>query len=136
MTHVKHKDTKDTEEETNRLSHGIIGAAIEVHRVLGPGLLESSYEECLAHELKLRRIPFKRQVALPLIYKGVRLDEGYRIDLLVDHRVVVELKAVEHILPVHEVQLLTYLRLTGTWLGLLLNFHSPILLRGIRRIVN
>ena len=133
---MKHKDTKDTEEESNRVSHQIIGGAIEVHRQLGPGLLESSYEECLAHELGLRRIPFKRQLQLPLVYKGIRLDAGYRIDLQVADRVVVEVKAVEHILPVHEVQLLTYLRLTGMWLGLLLNFHSVVLQRGIRRIVN
>jgi GxxExxY protein len=133
---LKHKDTKDTEEEANRVSHLIIGAAIEVHRALGPGLLESSYEECLAHELSLRGVAFRRQVALPLAYKGIRLDAGYRIDLLVEEKVVVELKVVEHILPVHEAQLLTYLRLTRIWLGLLLNFHSVILQRGIRRIVN
>lgn len=133
---MKHRDTRDTEEEFKSLSESIIGAAIEVHRSLGPGLLESIYEECLSHELKLRRLSFRRQVALPLIYKGIRLDAGYRLDLWIENKVVVEVKAVEHILPVHEVQLLTYLRLTGMWLGLLLNFHVAALHRGVRRIVN
>ncbi|MBV8879831.1 MAG: GxxExxY protein [Planctomycetaceae bacterium] len=133
---MKHKATKDTEEESNVLSKEIIGAAIEVHRSLGPGLLESIYEECLAHELALRHLTFRRQVALPLIYKGIRLDAGYRLDLLVESRIVVEVKAVEHVLPVHEMQVLTYLRLTRVWLGLLLNFHVGALREGIRRIVN
>jgi len=133
---MKHKDTKDTKAEADELSHEIIGAAIEVHRALGPGLLESVYEECLAHELTLRRIPFRRQVVLPLIYKRVRLESCYRLDMVVKDLVVLELKAVEHILPVHEVQLLTYLRLAGKWLGLVLNFHVTVLQRGIRRIVN
>lgn len=133
---MKHKDTKDTKAEADELSYKVIGAAIEVHRALGPGLLESIDEECLAHELTLRGISCRRQVSLPLIYKGVRLESGYRLDLVVNDLVVLELKAVEHILPVHEVQLLTYLRLTGKWLGLLLYFHVTVLQRGIRRIVN
>ena len=133
---MQHKGTRDTKAEMDDLSHEIIGAAIEVHRALGPGLLESIYEECLAHELTLRRIPFKRQVALPLLYKGVRLESGYRLDMVVKDLVVLECKAVEHILPVHEAQLLSYLRLTQKWLGLLLNFHVPVLQQGIRRIVN
>jgi len=107
-----------------------------VHRAVGPGFLELIYEDCLAHELALRGIRFKRQVHVPLVYKGVSLECGYRLDMLVEEKVVLELKAVEHILPVHEVQLLTYLRLTGKWLGLLLNFHVTVLQRGIRRVVN
>ena len=133
---MKHKDTRDTKAESDELSYEIIGAAIEVHRALGPGMLESIYEESLAHELSLRGISFRRQVSLPLIYKGVRLESGYRLDMIVKDLVVLELKAIEHVLPVHEVQLLTYLRLTGKWLGLLLNFHVTVLQRGIRRIVN
>ena len=118
------------------LTHEIIGAAIEVHRVLGPGLLESAYEECLAHDLKLRLVPFERQKALPLIYRGVKLDCGYRIDLPVDRRVVVELKAVESLAPIHDAVLLTYLRLSGCSIGLLVNFHTVVLKDGIRRLVH
>jgi GxxExxY protein len=119
------------------LTREIIAAAIEVHRALGPGLLESAYEECLCHELHLRNIAFRRQVDLPVKYKNVHLDCGYRLDLVVDEKVVVELKAMEGIQPVHEAQLLTYLRLSGLRVGLLLNFGAPALRRGgiIRRIV-
>ena len=113
----------------------IIGAAIEVHRALGPGLLESAYEQCLCHELHLRRLAFQRQVDLPVSYKGLNLDCGYRIDLIVECEVVLELKAIETILPVHEAQLLTYLKLSGKHVGLLINFNTPVLTRGIRRIV-
>jgi len=119
--------------ELNKLSEQIIGAAIEVHRALGPGLLESAYEECLCRELALRSIPFERQRSLPVQYKGVKLDFGYRIDLLVDESVVVEIKAVESVQPIHEAQLLTYLKLGGWKLGLLINFNVPILKEGIRR---
>jgi GxxExxY protein len=118
------------------LTHEIIGAAIEVHRVLGPGLLESAYEECLAHDLKHRLIPFERQKALPLVYRDVKLDCGYRIDLLVDRRVVVELKTVENLAPIHDAVLLTYLRLSGCSIGLLINFHTVVLKDGIRRLVH
>lgn len=119
----------------NKTTEQIIGAAIEVHRALGPGLLESAYEECLCHELNLRKIPFERQKPLPVEYKGVKLDCGYRLDLLVDNSVVVELKAVETIEPIHEAQLLTYLKLGGWRLGLLINFNVPVLKDGIRRRV-
>lgn len=105
----------------NKTTETIIGAAIEVHRHLGPGLLESAYEECLWEELTLRKIPFKRQLALPVIYKNKKLDIGYRIDLLVNDEVVVELKTVEEILPIHEAQTLTYMRLSGKQVGLILN---------------
>jgi GxxExxY protein len=122
--------------DDNTLTGEIIGAAIEVHRELGPGLLESAYEECLCHELSLRRVGFQRQVPLPVVYKGVRLDCGYRIDLLVDDRIVVELKTVDRVLPVHEAQLLTYLKLYHRQIGLLMNFNVPVLKDGIKRMVN
>jgi len=119
----------------NEITQAIIGAAIEVHRVLGPGLLESAYEECLCRELTLRQIPFERQRPLPLEYKGVHLDCGYRLDLVVAGVVVVEIKAVEALLSIHEAQLLTYLRLGGWKVGLLLNFNVVVLKNGIRRRV-
>lgn len=113
----------------------IIGAAIEVHKHLGPGLLESAYEEPMAHELTLRSIPFERQKPLPVVYKGVRLESGYRLDFLVGGLVVVELKAVDKLAPIHEAQMLTYLRLAGCKLGLLLNFNTIRLKEGIQRVV-
>ncbi len=132
---MNHKGTKDTKTAADELSHAIIGAAIEVHKHLGPGLLESAYEECLCRELSLRSIRFERQVQLPIEYKGVKLDCGYRLDLVVENLVIVEIKAVEKIEPVHEAQLLTYLRLRGLWLGLLINFNVPHLKEGVRRFV-
>ena len=120
----------------NKTTETIIGAAIEVHRHLGPGLLESAYEECLCEELTLRKIPFKRQLALPVIYKNKKLDIGYRIDLLVNDEVVVELKTVEEILPIHEAQTLTYMRLSGKQVGLILNFNVTVLKNGIKRLVH
>ncbi len=119
--------------ERDSLTESVIGLAIEVHRTLGPGLLESAYEECLCFELKANDISFERQVALPVVYKAVKLDCGYRMDLVVDDRLVVELKTVEKILPVHEAQLLTYLRLSGIRTGLLLNFNTSVLKDGIKR---
>lgn len=113
----------------------IIGSAIDVHRELGPGLLESAYEECLNYELSLRNVSVKRQVVLPVVYKGNKLDSTYRIDLLVEDTVVVELKCSEKILPIHEAQILTYLKLTGLKTGLILNFNSAVLKDGIRRMV-
>jgi GxxExxY protein len=123
-------------EEMNTLTGKIIGAAIEVHKSLGPGLLESTYEECLCHELSLLKIPFERQKEVPVTYKGVRLDCGYRIDILVAGRLILELKACERLEPIHEAQLLTYLKLTGLTHGLLINFNTPLLKDGIKRIVN
>ena len=117
------------------LTESVIGFAIEVHRTLGPGLLESAYQECLCYELKANAIAFGRQVALPVIYKTVKLDCGYRMDLVVDDQLVVELKTVERILPIHEAQLLTYLRLSGIRTGLLLNFNTAVLKNGIKRMV-
>ena len=119
----------------NQITGDVIGAAIEVHRSLGPGLLESAYQECLAQELALRRIPFERQRPLPLEYKGIRLECGYRIDLLVAGSVVVEIKSVEAIAPVHEAQLITYLRVGGWKVGLLINFNVVLLKNGISRKV-
>jgi len=117
------------------LTEKIIGAAIEVHRSLGPGLLESAYQECLCRELTLQQIPFRRQLVVPAEYKGVRLDCGYRLDLVVDSAVVVEIKSVTAIEPVHRAQLLTYMRLGGWRVGLLINFNVPTLRHGIRRLV-
>ncbi|MCL6613710.1 MAG: GxxExxY protein [Firmicutes bacterium] len=122
--------------EPNMLTEEIIGAAIEVHRTLGPGLLESAYEECLCRELDLRRIRFVRQHPLPVEYKGVKLDCGYRLDLLVDDSVVVEIKTVDSLQPIHKAQLITYLKLGGWSIGLLINFNVPVLRTGIKRIVN
>jgi GxxExxY protein len=121
--------------QADPLTHEIIGAAIEVHRHLGPGMLESAYEECFCFELVGRGLSVKRQVILPLVYKSVQLNLGYRPDLVVDDQVIVELKCVEKILPVHEAQVLTYLRLTGLHRGLLINFQSQPLINGIKRIV-
>ena len=118
------------------LTGEVIGAAIEVHKILGPGLLESTYEECLCRELELRKIPYERQKELPIEYKGLKLDCGYRLDILVANRLIFELKACESLQPIHEAQLLTYLKLTGIKLGLLINFNLPMLKQGIKRIAN
>ncbi len=120
----------------NDITQAIIGAAIEVHKSLGPGLLESAYEECLARELTLRNIPFKRQVSLPVTYKGIQLDCGYRLDLLVEDRVVVEIKAIDAVQPIHEAQIMTYLKIGGWSTGLLINFNVPILIKGVHRLAN
>jgi GxxExxY protein len=118
------------------LTGRIIGAAIEVHKMLGPGLLESAYEVCLAHELSLTKTSFNRQVPLPLTYKTLQLDCGYRLDFLVENTVVLELKALEGLQPIHEAQLLTYLKLGGWPIGLLINFNTPVLRKGIKRMVH
>ncbi len=125
----------DRKEKANLLSREVIGAAIEVHKALGPGLLESAYETCLCQELKLRNVPFERQVPLGLEYKGIKLEDVYRMDILADGLIVLELKAVEKLEPIYEAQLLTYLRLSGNWLGLLINFNVPVLKQGIKRLV-
>jgi GxxExxY protein len=117
------------------LTGEILAAAIAVHRELGPGLLESAYDACLCRELTLRRIGFRSQVDLPVYYKGLRLDCGYRIDLVVNERVLVELKSVERLAPIHEAQLLTYLRLSKLRVGLLINFNVPVLPKGVMRRV-
>jgi GxxExxY protein len=126
----------DEKDRANALSRQIIAAAIEVHRNLGPGLIESVYETCRCHELSLRGIAFGRQVPMPVEYKMLKLDAGYRLDILVDGLVIVELKAAERIEPIYEAQLLTYLKLTHLWLGLLVNFNVPVLKDGLRRLAN
>ena len=118
------------------ISGKVIQAAIEVHRGLGPGLLESAYEECLCHELSLQSLKFLRQVPLPVNYKGVSLDCGYRLDLVAEERVIIELKSVSKLEPIDDAQILTYLKMTGLKLGLLLNFNVSLMRDGIRRIVN
>jgi GxxExxY protein len=121
--------------EENRITEAVIGAAIEVHRLLGPGFLESSYEECCAHELTLRGIRFERQKPIPIVYKDVKLDCGFRLDFFIEGKVVVELKAVDEMHPVHEAQLLTYMKLAESRVGLLINFNVLLLKDGIKRMV-
>jgi GxxExxY protein len=122
-------------QERDPLTEAVIGAAIEVHRVLGPGLLESVYERCLCHELKLRGIDHQRQAALPVIYKGVPIDAELYMDVVVQNQLVLELKAVDTLHPIHEAQLLTYLKLSGIHRGLLMNFNVRLLKDGIKRLV-
>jgi GxxExxY protein len=126
----------DSPVRANDVTNAVIGAAIEVHRHLGPGLLEGIYEECLCYELSRMGLTFQRQVKLPIEYKGVKLDCGYRIDLVVADCVVVELKTVDEFTPIHSAQLLTYLKFSGKQVGLLINFNVPILKKGLKRIVN
>jgi len=121
--------------EINKITETIIGAAMDVHRELGPGLLESAYEACLLYELTRHGLTVERQKELPVIYKSVKVDCGYRIDLLVEKKVIVELKAVEKLMPIHEAQLLSYLKLSGCKVGLLINFNTKLLKDGIRRRV-
>ena len=120
----------------NQLSSKIIGAAIEVHKTLGPGLLESAYEECLCHELSIQGLLFEKQKPLSVDYKGKKLDCGYRMDIVVEKEVIIELKSCEKVEPIHKAQLLTYLKLSGLNLGLILNFNVPLMRDGIVRIVN
>jgi GxxExxY protein len=117
------------------LSNKVLGSAIEVHRELGPGLLESTYEQCLAYELNRTKIPFRLQVELPIQYKQIKLDCGYRIDLLVDDRLIVELKSVDQLLKIHEAQVLTYMKLAKVNVGLLINFNVEMLKKGVKRFV-
>ncbi len=123
------------EHATNRLSDTVLGAAIEVHRHLGPGLLESSYHACLCRELELRGVAYESQVALPLHYKGVRVSKGYIIDLVIETALVVEIKSVDKLLPIHSAQLITYMRLQGVSSGLLMNFNVHLLPHGIKRVL-
>jgi len=123
-------------QELDLLTERIIGFAIDVHRALGPGLLESAYEECLCYELSQARIAFTRQTKLPVVYKDVKLDCGYRMDVVVDQAVILEVKTVERLIAIHEAQLLSYLKMSGLRVGLLMNFHVPVLKSGLKRIVN
>ena len=122
-----------TIDDLNKLTGEVIGAAIEVHKILGPGLLENVYEKCLCRELELRGVSHESQKDLPVKYKGIELDCGYRMDVVVSNELIVELKACDSLLPIHEAQLLTYLKLTKTKLGLLINFNVPLLKNGIKR---
>ena len=122
-------------EQTEEIARSVVDAALALHRALGPGLLESAYETCLAYELERRHHTVLRQVALPVVYQSVRLDAGYRVDLMVDDAVIVEVKAVEGLAPLHEAQLLTYLRLSRRRLGLLINFNVVLLKNGIKRMI-
>lgn len=126
----------ETKEEYDKLSGLIIGAAIEVHKILGPGLLEAVYEACLMSELQSMGLHVESQIELPVYYKGSKLDKTFRIDLLVENKIIVELKAVEELKTVHEIQLVTYLKMAGKKLGLLINFNVPVLIGGIKRRVN
>ena len=136
MPQVKRVVKNISNMDINELTSKIIGAAIEVHKSLGPGLLESAYEECLCYELDARKISYERQKSLPVVYKGVRLDCGYRLDIVVANKVIIEIKACDSLQPIHEAQLLTYLRLAGIKVGLLMNFNVPVLKEGIRRMAN
>ena len=122
--------------ENDPLTERIIGFAIEIHRQLGPGLLESAYEECLSFELQQAGMAFQRQASVPVVYKSVRLDCAYRLDLMIENRLIVEIKSVERLMPIHEAQLITYLRLANLPVGLLLNFNTNILKNGIRRLIH
>ena len=129
------ENTEHTEKETlDSLTGEIIGAAIEIHRALGPGPLESTYEACLIHELRLRKLRVENQKALPVVYKDVMLDCGYRIDLIIENQVIVEIKSVTDFAPIHEAQILSYLKLSDCKVGLLINFNVKILKNGIRRM--
>lgn len=129
-------ETAENAEAINGLTRSIIGAAIAVHEELGPGLLESVYQSCLAFELAHRNIPFEREVDLPVVYRGNRLDCGYRMDFIVDRRVIVEVKAIDSVAPIHKAQLLSYLRIADLRAGLLINFHAKLLTDGVTRLVN
>jgi GxxExxY protein len=132
---TEHTEITEIEKDINQLTEAVIGRAIEVHRSLGPGLLESAYEICLCRELSLHNLPFECQKPLPLTYKGVKLDCGYRADVIVDGRVLVEVKSVDELAAIHDAQLLSYLKLSGLKVGLLINFNVRVLTHGIRRKV-
>ena len=136
MSTAESAESAEIRNKWNSITENIIGAAIDVHRALGPGLLESAYETCLAFELRQRAMKVEQQRPLPVIYRDVRLDCGYRLDLLVEDAVIVEVKAVDHLAPIHEAQLLSYLRLSGCRVGLLVNFNVRVLKDGLRRVVN
>ena len=138
MKNSNHKVTKSQRnnlEKEDRISKEIIRCAIEVHKQLGPGLLESIYEECLCKEFEFNEIKYTKQKEIPIVYKNVKLPEKYRIDLIIEDMVIIEIKCVESILPVHQSQLLTYLKLTGLRLGLILNFNTNLMKNGIKRVV-
>lgn len=134
MNHQAPQGHQEISADLDRLARSIVDAGLKVHRALGPGLLESTYEHCLAHEIGVRGLTMRRQVALPIIYDGTTLDAGYRLDFLVGESVIVEIKSVETLTRLHEAQMLTYLKLSGLRLGLLMNFNVPLFKSGIRRM--
>jgi GxxExxY protein len=138
MSELTTEDTEHAEmmKNLNELTEAIIGAAMEVHRTLGPGLLESTYEMCLCRELSIREIPFERQVPIAVEYKGVKLDCGYRADIVVAGMILAEIKAIDSLLPIHDAQLLSYLKLGGWKIGLLINFNMELLKNGLRRRIH
>lgn len=133
--HEVHREHRELDEGLNRLAAVVVDAGLAVHRGLGPGLLESAYEHCLAHEFDLRGVAFERQVALPVIYKQTRLEAAYRLDLLVENAIIIEIKSADALAPVHRSQLLTYLRLSGCRLGFLMNFNAVLFKQGIQRLI-
>ena len=135
MNHEGHEGHEAISAELEGLSRNVVDAGLQVHKALGPGLLESAYEHCLAFELGVRGISLRRQAALPIHYKGVQIDASYRLDLLVEEALVVEVKSVDRLMPLHEAQLLTYLKLSGCRLGLLMNFNVSLFKQGLRRLV-
>ena len=135
QAHQAHQGHQEVGASVNRIARTVVDAAFKVHRTLGPGLLESVYEHCLAHELKSRGVALQTQVALPIIYESVKLDAGYRMDIVVENAVVVEIKAIDALLRVHEAQMLTYLKFSRCRLGLLMNFNVTLLKHGLRRLV-
>ena len=135
MNHKGHEGHEAISAEVESVGRVVVDSALKVHKVLGPGLLESAYEHCLVHELTVRGVSLRRQAALPIRYDGVMLDAGYRLDLLVDDAIVVEVKAVDALTPLHQAQLLTYLKLSGCRLGFLMNFNVPLFKQGLKRVV-
>jgi GxxExxY protein len=135
MEHEEHEGREAVSAETEQVASAVVDAGLKVHRALGPGLLESVYEHCLAYELRKRGLNLKRQVALPIEYDGARLDAGYRLDVVVENSVIIEVKAVEALSRLNEAQILTYLRLSGMRLGFLINFNVPMFKQGVRRFV-
>ncbi len=135
MNHQEHQDHQESTKALDAVARAIVDSGLKVHRVLGPGLLESAYEHCLAHELTARGLSVARQIALPIVYEGTPLDAGYRIDLLVEDAVIVEIKAVQELTRLHEAQVLTYLKLSGRRLGLLMNFNVTLFKDGLRRLI-
>jgi GxxExxY protein len=134
VNHQDHQDHQEVTKEVDRVARAIVDAGLKIHRALGPGLLESAYEHCLSHELNKRGLMAQRQVALPIQYDGLTLDAGYRLDLLVEDQIIVEVKAVEALTRLHEAQVLTYLKLSGRRLGLLMNFNVPLFKNGVKRL--
>jgi len=135
LNHEDHEGHKAVSDDVERLARTVVDSGLKVHRALGPGLLESAYEHCLAYELHTRGVSIARQVALPIIYEGAQLDAGYRLDLVVEELIIVEIKAVEALTRIHEAQILTYLRLSGRRVGFLMNFNVLLFKHGLKRFV-